>query len=61
MSKQQSKMNDIQGEIDLTKKQLEENVIKIQERGELMDHLQTKTGKYSFSVSLTLPLLYSHT
>lgn len=45
MSKQHSKIKDIQVEIKDTTRQLEENFIKIQERGELMDHLRVKTGK----------------
>lgn len=53
MSQQQRKMNDIQVEIASTTRQLEDNFIKIQERGELMDHLQAKTGESLESLVIT--------
>lgn len=42
--KQQTKMKEIQVEVDLAKSAMEDTVIKIQERGQKLDHLQDQTG-----------------
>ena len=42
--KQQKKMKEIQVEVDLAKSAMEDTVMKIQERGQKLDHLQDQTG-----------------
>jgi hypothetical protein len=45
--KQSQKMKEIQVEVDLAKVAMEDTVMKIQERGQKLDHLQDQTGKLS--------------
>jgi hypothetical protein len=42
--KQSKKMKEIQVEVDLAKVAMEDTVMKIQERGQKLDHLQDQTG-----------------
>jgi len=42
--KQHKKMKEIQVEVDLAKSAMEDTVMKIQERGQKLDHLQDQTG-----------------
>jgi hypothetical protein len=46
--KQQQKIQDIHNEVDHAKKEMEITFMKLQERGELMDDLQGKTGQSFF-------------
>jgi len=42
--KQGKKMKEIQAEVDLARVAMEDTVMKIQERGQKLDHLQDQTG-----------------
>lgn len=50
--KQQKKMKEIQVEVDLAKRAMEDTVMKIQERGQKLDHLQDQTGQSFFLSSM---------
>jgi len=44
LDKQQKKMKDIRDEVDQTRIAIEDTVMKLQQRGEIMENLQGKTG-----------------
>lgn len=50
--KQQKKMKEIQVEVDLAKRAMEDTVMKIQEIGQKLDHLQDQTGQSFFLSSM---------
>jgi len=50
--KQGKKMKEIQAEVDLARVAMEDTVMKIQERGQKLDHLQDQTGESILSLLL---------
>lgn len=44
LDEQQKKMKDIRDEVDQTRIAIEDTVMKLQQRGEIMEDLQGKTG-----------------
>jgi hypothetical protein len=46
--KQGKKMKEIQAEVDLATGAMKDTVLKIQERGQVLDHLQERSGEYFY-------------
>jgi hypothetical protein len=46
--KQGKKMKEIQVEVDLATTAMKDTVLKIQERGQVLDHLQERSGEYFY-------------